>query len=172
MTGVAAELRRPVRVDFPRGRIHVVHVATLADEMQAAPDRIYRVLKGVAEGHGGTFEWAEVIGRDNNLLVCKFWTEMRLPRGLRFRFPTRESVELDPPLAVHYRHRSGPSRGIAETITIDPIDGTRSRVTYRAIYPSASRAWAWTFALVAKPVAHVFMRIHFDELRRSVERAA
>jgi hypothetical protein len=48
-------------------------------------------------------------------------------------------VELDPPLKIHYRHRSGPSRGLAETIEVKPIDASRSRVIYVAAYPSRHR---------------------------------
>jgi hypothetical protein len=162
---VPTELRRPVTVESIERRAYVAHVATVVDEMPASADRIFRVLKGVAEGHGGKFEWAEVVARTDNRLLCDFWTEIALPFGHRVRFPTRESVELDPPHRLHYRHRSGPSRGVAETITIVPLGRDRSRVVYRALYPSRRRWWALTFAFVAKPIAHIFMRIHFAELR-------
>jgi hypothetical protein len=167
---LAAQLCRPARLDQLADRIPAFHVATVVAEMPGPAERVYRVLKGVAEGHGGSFEWAEVLARSGNRLLCDFWTEIPLPLGRSYLFPTRETVELDPPLTIHYRHRSGPSRGLAETIEISPIDESRCRVTYVAVYPSRRRWWGRVFAIFAKPVAHVFMRIHFDELRRSVER--
>jgi hypothetical protein len=163
-----AELRRPATLGQLGDRVRSVHVATVLDEMPASAERVFRVLKGVAEGHGGNFEWAEVLARSGNRLLCDFWTEIPLPLGHRYLFPTRETVELDPPLRLHYRHRSGPSRGLAETMTIRPLDASRSRVIYVAAYPSRRRWWGQLFAIFAKPVAHLFMRIHFWELRRAV----
>jgi hypothetical protein len=167
---LAAQLRRPARLGQLVDWVHAFHVATVVDDMPGPAERVFRVLKGVAEGHGGSFEWAEVVARSGNRLLCDFWTEIPLPLGRRYLFPTRETVELDPPLRLHYRHRSGPSRGLAETIEIKPIDAYRSRVVYVAVYPSRRRWWGRAFAILAKPVAHVFMRIHFSELRRAVER--
>lgn len=164
-----AELRRPATLRELGAGVRAVHVATVVAEMPAPAERVFRVLKGVAEGHGGSFEWAEVLARSGNRLLCDFWTEIPLPLGRQYRFPTRETVELDPPLRLHYRHRSGPSRGLAETITIRPVDASRSRVIYVAMYPSHRRWWGQLFAIFAKPVAHLFMRIHFRELRRAVE---
>jgi hypothetical protein len=161
---------RPTRTDGLRGRMHLAPVAVVRVTVRAQPGTVYRALKANAEGRGGRLEWAEVLERSGNELSCDFWTEIRLSRRLRIRFRTRESVELDPPLRVHYRHRSGPSRGLAETIEIQPIGGDASRVVYRATYPSPWRWWALLFTAVAKPVAHVFMRVHFRELRRVVER--
>lgn len=150
--------------------MHVVHVATIHNTFHAPPDRIYRVLKGVAEGHGGELEWADVVERSGDLLLCDFWTELKLPIGRRIRFRTQETVELDPPSALHYRHRSGPSRGLAETLTIRAITPHETRVIYRAVFPSHLRWFGRLFALFGKPVAHIFMYAHFRELRRSVER--
>lgn len=149
--------------------MHVVHVATVSATFRAGPDRIYRVLKGVAEGHGGDLEWAEVIDRQGDRLLCDFWTEIGFARGRSVRFRTRETVELDPPFMLHYRHRSGPSRGLAETISITGASRGPARVTYRAVYASPWRSFSLLFAFFAKPVAHVFMRAHYHELRRSVE---
>jgi hypothetical protein len=167
---LAAQLRRPATLGQLADRVPAFHVATVVDEMPGPADRVFRVMKGVAEGHGGSFEWAEVLARSGNRLLCDFWTEIPLPFGQRYRFPTRETVELDPPHTLHYRHRSGISRGLAETIEIRPIDASRSRVIYVAVYPSRRHWWGRVFAILAKPVAHVFMRIHFSELRRAVER--
>jgi hypothetical protein len=163
-------LRRPTTLDSLPPQAHRFHVATLSIEVASSPERVIRVLKGVAEGHGGDFEWAEVLARSGDRLVCDFWTEIKLPLGLRYRFPTRETVELDPPSRLHYRHRSGPSRGLAETITVVGRGPGRAHVTYVATYPSTRRWWGQLFAVTAKPVAHIFMQIHFAELRRSVER--
>lgn len=164
-----AELRRPATLSQLDDRVHAIHVATVVDEIPGPAERVFRVLKGVAEGHGGQFEWAEVLARSGHRLLCDFWTEIPLPLGHSYRFPTRETVELDPPLKLHYRHRSGPSRGLAETITIRPMDASRSRVIYVAVYPARRHWWGQLFAILAKPVAHVFMRIHFRELRRAFE---
>jgi hypothetical protein len=150
--------------------MHVIHVAIVHATFQAPPDRIYRVLKGVAEGHGGELEWAEVVERSADTLLCDFWTELKLPFGRRIRFRTQETVELDPPSALHYRHRSGPSRGLAETLTIRAVTPDTTRVIYRAVIPSPWRWFGRLFALFGKPVAHIFMYAHFEELRRSVER--
>jgi hypothetical protein len=149
--------------------MHVSHVATIGATFRAPPDRIYRVLQGVAEGHGGELEWAEVVERSGDLMLCDFWTELKLPFGRRVRFRTRETVELDPPSALHYRHRSGPSLGLAETMVIRPVTAGRTRVTYRAVYPSRRRWFGRLFSIFGRPVAHVFMHAHFRELRRSVE---
>ncbi len=154
-----------------RRSLHVVHVATVTATFRASPDRIFRVLKGVAEGHGGELEWAEVVDRSGSLLLCDFWTKLDLPFGRSFLFSTREMVELDPPAALHYRHLSGPSRGLAESMVIQRISPGTTKVTYRAVFPSPWRWFGYLFALLAKPVAHVFMQAHFRELRRSVERA-
>jgi hypothetical protein len=166
---VTRELNRPAVLGKLGNRVHVVHVATVIAEVGAPAERVFRVLKGVAEGHGGNFEWAEVVGRLGNRLLCDFWTEIPLPLGRHYRFVTRETVELDPPLRIHYRHRSGPSRGLAETIAIRPIDASRSRVIYVAVYPARRLWWGQLFAFFAKPVAHLFMRIHFRELRQAAE---
>ncbi len=171
MTHPERLIRRPTRVDTVRDRMHVVPVATVSISVGARADAIHRALRANAEGQGGELEWAEVLERSGDLLVCDFWTELPLPGRLVIRFPTRESVELDPPHAVHYRHRGGPSRGLAETISIEPLGaGDVSRVVYRAVYPSPWRSWAALFALIARPVAVLFMRAHFNELRRTVER--
>jgi hypothetical protein len=167
--GVTMELNRPATLGNLGNRVHAAHVATVIAEVRAPAERVFRVLKGVAEGHGGNFEWAEVLGRSGNRLLCDFWTEIPLPLGRHYRFATRETVELDPPLRIHYRHRSGPSRGLAETIAIRPIGASRSRVIYVAVYPARRRWWAQLFAYFAKPVAHLFMRIHFHELRQATE---
>jgi len=163
---------RPARLDATTmAPMHIVHVATVTDTFRSSPDRIYRVLKGVAEGHGGELEWAEVIDRTGDRLLCDFWTEIGLARGRSIRFRTRETVELDPPFQLHYRHRSGPSRGLAETISIGAASSGHARVTYRAFYASPWRSFSLLFAFFAKPIAHLFMRAHYRELRRSVERS-
>lgn len=166
------QLRRPVTVDRLRGRMHLFHLATVTELMPGTPEQAYRTLRGVAEGKGGELEWAEVLERDDARIVADWVTQLQLPLGLSIRFATRESVELDPPLTIHYRHRSGPSAGVAETITLRPLGPSATRIVYRAAYPSPWRTWGRLFTFLGKPVAHIFMRAHFRELRRTLEQKA
>ena len=46
-----------------------------------------------------------------------------------------------------------------------------TRVVYRAWYASPWRTWGRLFTLAGKPVAHLFMRAHFRELRRTLVRS-
>lgn len=166
------QLRRPVTVDSVRERLHVIHLATVSELMPGTPEQAYRTLRGVAEGRGGELEWAEVLERTDGRIVADFVTRIRLPFGRSVRFATRESVELDPPATLHYRHRSGVSAGVAETISLHPHGAAATRVAYRAVYVSPWRTWGRFFTFVGKPVAHLFMRAHFRELRRTLGRKA
>ncbi len=170
--GDRSDLARPVRAYALDGRLNLFHIATISAPMAGSRARVYSTLKGVAEGKGGKFEWAEVVARSDRRLLCDFWTQIDVPLVPTIRFRTRESVELDPPDTLHYRHRSGPSRGVAETIVVEELSAGRSRVTYTAVYPSTRRVWGMLFAIVARPVTHLFMWIHFRELAHTMESKA
>jgi hypothetical protein len=131
------------------------------------------MLSAIGQGAQRPGERAEILERDGDRLLCDFSTVISLPMGRQRTVRTREVVRLCPPDRVEYEHLDGPVRGLRESIAIEPLADRRSRLVYRASYPSPGLVGSLGFRLLARRAIQHAMREHLADIRvRAEARAA
>lgn len=149
-----------------------VTVGPVTVEIAAPADLVYQMLAAIGQGGQSGGERAEIVGRDQNVLVCDFWTRVAMPIGDDRLVRTRERVTLCPPDRIDYEHLDGPVSGLRETITVGKAIDGRARLTYVGSYRADSvltylRAWVF-----ARPAIVRVMREHFADIRERAEARA
>ncbi len=146
-------------------------IGPISIEVAAPAPLVFQMLCAIGQGQQHPGEAAEIIERNGDEMVCEFTTVVTPPLVPPQAVRTREWVRTIPPDRVEYRHLDGPVRGLEETITVEPIDQARSRLEYRAAYPTSGLLGRLRYHL-ARPMIEQVMREHFRDLKdRAEERA-
>ena len=101
--------------------------------------------------------------------IRHFETPMPLPLGIKRVIRTREEIRVRPPDAIEFRHLTGPVRGMAEVILVQPLGDSRCRVTYTGELPPSGTLLRMTHRLLARPAVERIVRAHLADLARRVE---
>ena len=143
-------------------------------EIEAPMGLVYQMLAALGQEPMRRGERVEVRSRDPGHVVADFWTRVPLPVGRAALVHTRESVELRPPDRVDYHHLEGALRGLAESITAEPIAGQpgHTRLAYRAELPEIPLRRYLLLRLVGQPILQRAMREHFADLKLRAEARA
>lgn len=149
-----------------------VVLGPISCDIAAPAALVYEMLAAIGQGPSGNGERSEVVQRDGDELVCDFWTQVSLPGGIDRLVRTRERVTLRPPDRVEYEHLDGPVRGLIESITVTPVEGGATRMTYLGSYEPRSLLDAVRARLLVRPAMRRILGQHFDDVRRRAEERA
>lgn len=143
-------------------------------EIDAPVGLVYQMLAALGQGPMRRGERVEVRSRAAGHVVADFWTRVPLPLGRATLVHTRESVELHPPDRVDYHHLGGALRGLAESITAEPIarHPWHTRLVYRAELQGVGLGRCLLLRLVGQPVLRRAMQEHLADLKVRAEARA
>lgn len=150
-----------------------IEIGPIRADLRAPAALVFQMLSAIGQGAQRPGERSEIRQRDGDSLICDFWTTIRLPLGRTRSVRTRETVRFAPPDRIEYQHLDGPVRGLCESITIESLGDTDSRLVYRGTYVPAGRLAGFVFRLVSRRAVERAVSQHFADFRgRAESRAA